>query len=84
MNRVGGITSPDDLGISQRIVDTSLQEAHLLRERVTLLYYNNVNNKKLHTSLCMYCLRTRIFLIRVLFVENPMTNGFIRGRPLSE
>ncbi|MFA9455639.1 sn-glycerol-1-phosphate dehydrogenase [Halalkalibacter sp. AB-rgal2] len=46
INRVGGKTAPADLGISQRIVDNSLQEAHLLRERYTLLYYNNVYKKE--------------------------------------
>ncbi|RXI96257.1 sn-glycerol-1-phosphate dehydrogenase [Anaerobacillus alkaliphilus] len=41
IQKVGGATVPEDLGIEQDLVKESFRNAHLLRERVTLLYFYN-------------------------------------------
>ncbi|MBS4195559.1 sn-glycerol-1-phosphate dehydrogenase [Bacillus sp. FJAT-49870] len=37
LQKVGGATAPEELGISEELVNRSLKEAHLLRERFTML-----------------------------------------------
>ncbi|MBW8349483.1 sn-glycerol-1-phosphate dehydrogenase [Bacillus sp. IITD106] len=43
IQKVGGPTTPKELGISEELINRSLKEAHLLRDRFTMLkYYNSV------------------------------------------
>lgn len=43
LETVGGPIAPNQLGISSDLVERSLQEAHLLRDRYTMLKYVNVD-----------------------------------------
>ncbi|MFA9560072.1 sn-glycerol-1-phosphate dehydrogenase [Evansella sp. AB-rgal1] len=38
---LGGVTDPNELGISEGLLKTSFREAHLIRDRFTLLKFNN-------------------------------------------
>ncbi|WP_235848998.1 MULTISPECIES: sn-glycerol-1-phosphate dehydrogenase [Bacillaceae] len=41
VRKVGGETSPSSLGISEGLVNASLKEAHLIRDRLTMLAFYN-------------------------------------------